>query len=94
VLEAVLRMARLGAIATPTSIAEEAILHSDDVDESITYLVGAGYLDRISVVSDDGVPTTIISPSPGLQNLLRAAPRATNVNVEAPAPSGPYETLR
>ena len=72
-LEAVLRLYRLGEGTTPEDVAAEAILHLDDVRAGIACLVGDGYLDSVAVMADSGAETTIVSPSPGLRRLLQSA---------------------
>lgn len=75
VLEAVLSLGRRDEIATPAAIAAEAILHYDDVSNSIAALVDAGYLDILGVASEELADTTIVTPSAALRGLLQPARR-------------------
>jgi DNA-binding MarR family transcriptional regulator len=85
VLEAVLRLGRLGETATPASIADEAILHADDVSASISRLVDAGYLDVLDVDTGEHPRTTIVTPSNAFRALVRSARPPANGAPTAPA---------
>ena len=85
VLEAVLRLERLDQIATPETIAAEAILHLDDVRDGVVCLVDDGYLETLEITTDAGARTTIVSPGPGLRSILHSPRRRASLP-RAPAP--------
>jgi hypothetical protein len=65
VLESILRLNRRAQLATPSHIADEAILHLGDVYDSIATLVNAGVVeiaDASTGDSSDAIVVTLIAP--------------------------------
>jgi hypothetical protein len=85
VLEAVLRLERLDQIATPETIAAEAILHLDDVRDGVIHLVDDGFLETLEITTDAGVRTTIVSSGPETRSILHSRQRRGSLP-RAPAP--------
>jgi hypothetical protein len=69
VLEALLRLTRHDELATPETIAAEAILHPDDVTDAIRQLAADGFVELLRV---DAV--TVVSPAPNFATLIRQVP--------------------
>ncbi len=64
VIEAILRLTRTQRVVTPRRIADEAVLHLNDVYDSIAHLVAAGYVAVTALEGGDDVGAIAISLTP------------------------------
>jgi len=71
VLESILRLNRRGQLATPSHIADEAILHIGDVYDSIAALVRAGIIEVVNSPSDSSPDAIVVRLAAPLETILR-----------------------
>jgi hypothetical protein len=100
VLESILRLNRRGQLATPSHIADEAVLHLGDVYDSIATLVNAGVIeiaDAPTHFADNAIVVTLTAPLEairrfGIMGGTNQRPRNELVAVTPERDDAHYET--